>query len=264
VRQPPALITTVHDPERRLHRFFRDAGEALAAYSASYAFVTDSTHPDVIQALRDAGVCADVGPTGVPGIGQRRVLARAVQAGHEDMFYCDFDRWLHWAGSYPKELSSLPDRVSQDHAGAWFICLGRTARAWATHPVAQSLPEAATNRALFTVAGKSLDATAGASWIRLEGARLILAGSTVRTKATDLEWPGLILRVDSARVQGASFEGLEFESPDGYDVEIAAVGSVEAWIRATYDQPHILRDRLQLAADSIAALMKVTSDTESG
>ncbi len=260
MRQPPALITTVHDPERRLLRFFKEAGEALAAYSASYAFVTDSTHPDVIQAFRDAGVCADVGPTGVPGIGQRRVLARAVQAGHEDMFYCDFDRWLHWAGSYPNELSSLPDRVSQDHAGAWFICLGRTARAVATHPLAQSLPEAATNRALSTVAGKSLDATAGASWIRLAGARLVLSGSTVTTKATDLEWPGLILRVDSAHVHGASFEGLEFETPDSYQEEITAVGSFEAWIRETYDRPQVLRDRLQLAADSITALMNVTSE----
>jgi len=245
-----------------LVRFFKEAGEALAAYSASYAFVTDSTHPDVIQALRDAGVCADVGPTGVPGIGQRRVLARAIQAGHEDMFYCDFDRWLHWAGSYPNELSSLPDRVSQDHAGAWFICLGRTARALATHPLAQSLPEAATNRALSTVAGKSLDATAGASWIRLAGARLVLSGSTVTTKATDLEWPGLIIRVDSDRVQSAVFEGLEFETADGYADEIARAGSVEAWIRATYDQPHILRDRLQLAADSISALIRVIGDTD--
>lgn len=130
----------------------------------------------------------------------------------------------------------------------------------ATHPVAQSLPEAATNRALSTVAGKSLDATAGASWIRLEGTRLVLSGSTVTTKATDLEWPGLILRVDSTRVQGASFEGLEFETADGYQEEIAAMGSVEAWIRVTYDRPRVLHDRLQLAADSITALMTVTSE----
>lgn len=262
MRQPPAFITTVHDPERRLLRIFRDVGEALVAYNATYAFITDTTHPDIIEALGVAGVQVDIGPTGVPGIGQRRVLAKAVQASHEDMFYCDFDRWLHWAGSYPEELSGLPRRMSREHAKAWFICLGRAERAVATHPFAQSLPEAATNRALSTVAGKSLDATAGASWIRLEGARLILAGSTVTTKATDLEWPGLILRVNSTRVQGAVFEGLEFETADGYAEEIAKVGSVEAWIRATYDQPHVLRDRLQLAADSISALIKVIGDTD--
>ncbi|MDQ3655039.1 MAG: hypothetical protein M3457_08165 [Chloroflexota bacterium] len=262
--QPPALITTVHDPERRLLHIFREAGEALAIYSATYAFVTDNTHPDVIHALRAIGGHVEVGPPGVPGIGQRRVLASAVQADHKDMFYCDFDRWLHWAGSYPKELFSLPERMSREHAEAWFICLGRTERAMATHPVAQSLPEAATNRALSTVAGKSLDATAGASWVRLAGARLILSGSTVTTKATDLEWPGLILRVDSARVQGAFVEGLEFETPDGYAEEIARTGSIQAWIRSTYDRPHVLRDRLQLAADSISALINVTSDTDFG
>ena len=35
------------------------------------------------------------------------------------------------------------------------------------------------------------------------------------------------------------------------------MGSREAWIEATYDRPAVMRERLQLAADSIAALMRV-------
>lgn len=259
--QLPAFITTVHDPERRLLHSLRDSGGALAAYSAAYAFVTENTDPYVVEALRTAKVQIDIGPIGVPGMGQRRVLATAVQARHHDIFYCDLDRWLHWNGSYPQELSGVSDRMSLEYAEAWYICLGRSGRALATHPIAQSLPEAVTNRALSIVARRRLDATAGAAWIRLAGANLILDGSTVNTKATDLEWPGLVMREDRARVQGAFFEGLEFETADGYSEEIARIGSVEAWVRETYDRPRIFRDRLRLASDSITALMHVTGES---
>ena len=81
------------------------------------------------------------------------------------------------------------------------------------------------------------------------------------TKATDLEWPGLIIRADRKRVQGAFLEGLEFETADAWPEEIARLGSVEAWMQDTYDQPRTLRDRLQLAADSITALMEVTGES---
>jgi len=229
-------------------------------YGDVFAVATGQTHPSVIETLRAAGVEVETGPAGVPGLGQRRVLAAAVEAGYDDLFLCDLDRWLHWLATYPDELSGLPERLRLDHPDAWYICLGRTGRALATHPVAQQYPEAITNRALCAVTGRGLDATACASWIRLPAARLILDGSTATSKATDLEWPGLVLRTDPARVDGVFLDGLEFETADAWPDEIAAAGSVAAWIQATYDRPHVLRDRLRLAADSIEALMRVTAD----
>lgn len=257
---PPALITTVHDPARRLLRSLEKHSEALAAYGRVYAFATVNTDTRVIEAMGAAGVQIELGPSGVAGAGQRQVLATAAESGHEEIFCCDFDRWLHWARSFPGELAALADRMSLDHPDAWYVCLGRSERALGTHPVAQSFPEAITNRALSTVAGRRLDATAGAAWIRPAAARLILEGSTATSKATDLEWPGLVLGAHPARVQGAFLEGLEFETADAYPDEIARLGSLDAWMRETYDRPHILRDRLQLAADSITALMRVTGD----
>ncbi|HYJ13604.1 MAG TPA: hypothetical protein VEW66_08435, partial [Thermomicrobiales bacterium] len=194
--QAPALVTTVHDADGRLLRFLSESREALQAYAATYAFVTDHTDPGLVDALRLAGAHVEVGPTGVPGEGQRRALLAALRAGHTDLFACDFDRWLHWHRAHPGELADLPRRIALDHANAWYICLGRTERALATHPVTQVLPETLTNRALSTVAGIRLDATAGAAWIRSEAAQLILSGSTATSKATDLEWPGLVLTVD--------------------------------------------------------------------
>lgn len=254
---PTTLITTVHDPERRLLPRLLAHANQLSAYSASYAFVTDVTDKEVVTALRGAGVDVVVGPSGSAGRGQRSVLRRAAEDRHDDIFCCDLDRWLHWANSFPMELTRLPDIMATVHPHAWYTCLGRSPRAFATHPAAQQHPEAVTNRALSSVAGRSLDATAGASWIRLPAAELILQGSSCTTKATDLEWPGLVLRSEPDRVTGAVVEGLEFETSGYHADAIAAAGSLDAWLRDTYDRPEVLRGRLLLAAESIDALMRV-------
>ena len=141
---------------------------------------------------------------------------------------------------WPQELAALPARVARLGASAsppWYVCLGRTARAFATHPAAQRLPEMATNRALSAAAGRPLDAAAGAAWLTPEAAEIILAGSREPTAATDLEWPALILRQDPSRLRGLRCEGLEWETPDFHAAEIISAGGLAAWTRATFDTP---------------------------
>jgi hypothetical protein len=254
---PVTLITTVHDPEGRLLRGFEAGRDALASYAAVHVFATAPTDRRLVAALEETGAHVVGGPTGVAGLGQREVLAAAIGAGAGDVLLYDLDRWLHWNATYPDELRRLPDRISRELPGAWYVCLGRTERALATHPQTQVLPETATNRALSAVTGQCLDATAGAAWIRRSAAELILEGSSATSKATDLEWPALVHRAAPGQLGGLFIEGLEFETPDAYPEEIARAGSREAWIAATYDHPAVMRARLQLAADSIAALERV-------
>jgi hypothetical protein len=155
-------------------------------------------------------------------------------------------------------LSSRIGRVvTRQKVAPWCIVLGRTARAFATHPPVQRLPETATNRTLSLVAGKSLDAVSGAVWLSPEGREIVLASSIEDSAATDLEWAGLILRQDAARLHGLRFEGLEWETPDFHTAAISAAGGLEQWIRETFDTPQMWTSRLQLAADSVLALQRV-------
>jgi hypothetical protein len=128
----------------------------------------------------------------------------------------------------------------------------------------QRSAERATNRALSLLAGRPLDAVAGACWLSGEGAALILRQSTEPTNATDLEWPALILRADPARLAFLRCEGLEFETAAFHLEEVAAAGGGAAWVRARYDQPEVWRDRLRLAADSVAAACRVLGETDTG
>jgi hypothetical protein len=229
----------------------------LPSYPLVTVAVTAATDRAVIVRLEELG--ALVVPGGQAGEGRRAALT-AAGLDRPAYFSCDFDRWLHWARCWPDELAALPGRVARltsDATPPWYVSLGRTARAFRTHPAAQRYPEAATNRALSAAAGRALDAAAGAAWLMPRAVPLILAESTEPTAATDLEWPAIILRHDPARLRGLRCEGLEWETPDFHADAIAAAGGLEAWTRGQFDTPRMWAERLRLAAASGAALERV-------
>jgi hypothetical protein len=256
-----ALAATLHDPLGGALPLLDDAvvGAALSSYRRVVVAATGATDSRVIARLTQCGI--DVVPGGQTGEGRRAALA-AAPAG-ETVFSCDFDRWLHWARHWPAELATLPERVARlGHGDArpWYVCLGRTARAFRTHPPSQRLPEEATNRALSLAAGRPLDAVAGAAWLFPEAVRIVLGASREPTAATDLEWPALILRADRTRLRGLRCEGLEWETPDFHPAAIAAAGGIAPWTRAVFATPEMWAARLQLAADSTAALRRVLGE----
>lgn len=253
-------MATLHDPRGVSRPLIESVAPALAAYPLVTVAVTAATAPAVSALL--AGLGARVVPGGETGEGRRAALAAAGpdQAAY---FSCDFDRWLHWARTWPQELAGLPARIARlSDAGTppWYVCLGRTARAFRTHPAAQRFPETATNRALSAAAGRPLDAASGAAWLAPEAVPLILAESMESTAATDLEWPGIILRHDPARLRGLRCEGLEWETPDFHADAIAAAGGLDAWTRAQFDTPRMWAERLRLAAASGAVLERVLNE----
>jgi hypothetical protein len=254
----PALVATLHDPKGASLSFLDGAASALETYPLVVVAATPATDPRVTMQLREIG--ATVVPGGLTGVGRRAALA-AAGSGHPSYFSCDFDRWLHWSRFWPEELLALPARVARlarsHRTPPWYVCLGRTARAFSTHPAAQRLPEAATNRALSVAAGRSLDAVAGAAWLTPEAAEIVLANSREPTAATDLEWPALILRHDPSRLRGLRCEGLEWETPDFHAAEIVAAGGLAAWTRATFDTPAMWAARLRLVAASTGALERI-------
>jgi hypothetical protein len=259
----PVLVATLHDPRggALTHLDLEPVATALRMYPLVVVATTAATDARLTLKLEQLG--AHVVPGGQAGEGRRSALTAA--GDQPAYFSCDFDRWLHWVRFWPHELAALPERVARLGSGKrispWYVCLGRTSRAFATHPAAQRLPETATNRALSAAAGRSLDAAAGAAWLTPEAAAIILAGSHEPTAATDLEWPAHILRHDPSRLRGLRCEGLEWETPDFHAEEIISAGGLAAWTRATFDTPAMWAARLRLAAASGAALERVLHQT---
>lgn len=251
-----ALTGTLHDPNGVQLPALRQRGALLRQYGGVYLAVSPATDARVPALLAEHGV--QVVPGGAEiGTARRAALRAAVADGYDAYLAIDFDRWLHWAGTYPEELAGLPSRIDRQLPRRWYACLGRTARAFATHPAVQRLTETVTNTAISLALGRRLDAVAGASWLSRAGAELVLPRSIETTNATDLEWPALIALVDERRIGMVRCEGLEFETAAFYPDAVAAAGGLDAWLRLTYDHPESWRARAQLSADSIVALARV-------
>lgn len=252
-----ALAGTLHDPEGRLRAMFASSAAHLAHYAHISVVATAATDRDLVAALRAAGVRVLHNGDERAGENRRQAIADATTLEANSIFSCDFDRWLHWAQAFPDELAALGPRIASNCADAWYVCLGRTPRAYATHPLVQRVAEEATNHPLSLALGRQVDATAGASWLSREGADILLRSSIEPTLATDTEWPLLVHSVDPTRVAYLACEGLEFETADRYGPEIEAAGGLASWTERTYETPEVWHWRLRLAADSSAAICRV-------
>ena len=255
-----ALATTVHDPDSRLVGLLRRHADAVrATYTVAVAAVTRQTAEATIEALHAAGITPVVEDD--RGVGQaRRTAVRAVtDAGATSVLYCDLDRWLHWREFWPQELAELPARLEGSRPAALYACLGRTTRAFGTHPKVQVACEDATNRAVSAAFRRRCDVTAGAAWLSAEGARLVLADSVEPSNATDGEWPAIVWRHDPRRVLQTWCEGLEFETATFFKTEVDTAGGRDAWVRQTYDTSEAWASRLTLASATVNAFVRVMS-----
>jgi hypothetical protein len=163
---------------------------------------------------------------------------------------CDFDRALHWAEWFPDELAA----VAVD-AGFDFTVLGRTQRAFATHPAHQRETEALINRVFETVCGAAWDVTAGARSLSRPAAEALVAESTDDAISNDVTWPLLLRARGRFSVGFTAVDGLEFETADRHADEVAAAGGLARWIESLDRDALRWAQRLELARVEVEALV---------
>jgi len=243
------LVVTVHDPEERLLDLaIRQLPALVARYASTTALCSGSTHPAMLDLLRNQGAEVEVDNQPAADIHQiggvrRKMLHAALQGGTTHLQLCDFDRALHWVAHYPNEL----DEVIADIPSYDMIVLGRTARAWATHPPYQAETEPLFNKVFALVSGLEWDVGAGSRGLSRRAGETLLALSEELTIGTDAEWPLLLMSQDGFRVSYRACEGLEFETADRYGPEIEAAGSYEAWEAKMSADPARWAFRLRVA-----------------
>jgi hypothetical protein len=220
----------------------------MGCYSAMVAYCSRETHPTILDLLRRGGVAVHVDegpPTGISRIGavRRGCLRLGLQTGASYLQTCDFDRALHWVAHYPQELKT----VVADIPNYDLLVLGRTKRAWATHPAYQSDTEPLFNHVFALVTGLDWDVGAGSRGLSRRAAEMISRTSQESTVGIDAEWPLLALGQDGFRVGHRRCEGLEFETADRFALEIEASGGYKAWEDAMNANPEQWVFRLRIA-----------------
>jgi hypothetical protein len=253
MRYPVVLATTHHDPEGRLYeQTTRLLARLRERYAAIAVIATLTTPARDLDALRAAGVEVLTEVAALPvgmrylGLWRRRVLERALHLAPEaaHVHFCDLDRVLHWLEFYPDEL----DAVLAAAAESDFVVLGRTVRAFATHPRVQRDTEQLINHTFALASGVAWDVTAGSRTLSRRAAEVLLADCPDETIGCDCSWPLFLWRRGGFAVAYRETEGLEFETLDRYADEIAALGGAQAWLAQMDADPIQWAQRLEIAA----------------
>lgn len=252
-----ALAATLYDPEGRMRSQAERVLPLLCQiFEAVFVRASTSTHPRMLEAFREAGALIDSSPAPAGdgqmlGLARREALAMAAKKA-PFLLYCDADRALHWAERYPHELALAAEQICERD----FTVLGRTERAFQTHPAVQRDTERIINHVFQLVSGWDWDVGAGARGLSAAAAHAILAGCMDQNLSTDVSWPLYLRSLNAFSLGYLPTEGLEFETPDRFANEVADAGGLEAWLKRFDSDPQRWLERLELAGGHLRAMLE--------
>ncbi len=250
-----ALALIHYDPRGALFdQIVRVLPRLQQSFADTAIFANAATAPRSIAYLRQRGVrvAAEATEVGLNHLGwfRRAAVQLALQGPCPFILYCDFDRILHWMEFHPQELNDVAQRLTHYD----FAILGRTARAFATHPRLQRDTEAIINHVFERVSGWAWDTGAGARGLSRRAAEAIVAGCRDDQISNDVTWPLCLQQRGGFTLGYIEAEGLEFETPDRFPDEVAQAGSVAQWSEQLDDDPQHWATRLELARIEVEAM----------
>jgi len=255
---PVVLAATHHDPEGRLYdQTARVLRQLTRLFSEIAIQATHASQQRSLDLLSGAGALVQQEETAqssslvLLGRARRGALECALRLEAPAILFCDFDRVLHWAECYPNELP----HVARELATRDFTVLGRTERAFGSHPRIQRDTEAIVNTVYASVSGYAWDVTAAARGISRRAAATILDGCDEQSVGTDVAWPLFLQRHGGFTIGYRAIEGLEFETADRFVDQVAAAGGLAAWMAQLDADPQRWVERLEVARVEVAAAL---------
>ena len=164
-----------------------------------------------------------------PGWGRYVAIQEALKSSSSHMHYADMDRLLHWLEITPHEWTQTIEAIRKTDC----LILGRTARAFGTHPQALQQTERIINAVASHVLGRPVDVGGGMRGLSRRAAEYLIGHSTPASWG-DAAWPILLQRAGFA-VDYLALDGNEWESADRYR-QRAADPETQRRIAAAYDQ----------------------------
>jgi len=202
-------------PRGELSRFYTLLPRLEPAYSGIVISLPPDVDPSVVAEL-DAIRQVRVVRTENWSWGRFSAVEEALgfEAGH--IQYADLDRLLRWVETRPGEWRATLDRAGRSDC----LIIGRTPRAYATHPRALVQTEAISNLVVSHLLGMKMDVSAGAKLFSRAAAEYIIRdcrpiGVDGHALGTDAEWP-IALQLAGFRLDYVEVDGLDWESADQY------------------------------------------------
>jgi hypothetical protein len=200
-----ALLTVTHDPEGRNKEHFKKVHKALEdIYSNIFITISDQSSPELIREIEKSNFKIKIIPKKGAAEARREAVKFGITGYNPYFHYCDFDRILTWGNNHLNELKKVVADIPNHH----YLILGRSERAFQTHPIEWMETEKITNKIFSLEYGQEADITAGACSFSRECAEHLNRYS--KERMTDAEWPMIIHRIGKLDVHYRAVEGLEY------------------------------------------------------
>ncbi len=257
--------STYFDPNGRLFTPIQKAlPKILETFDTITISVSNLAYQGTVDLLKAHGVHVTVreerprkeGELPPVGFYRRTAVSHALECGATHMLLCDLDRMAHWVNYYPEELEKAVAKLAKKD----FWVIGRTERAFLSHPPSMVQTEGIINEVFAKVSGKSWDVVAATRGMSAKAAKYIVETSDDNTFGNDASWPLLILRNGRLSIDYLATEGMEFETADAFPDEVAKAGSVPAWIGEQDANPELWMYRLKAAQVEVQSILSVLTD----
>ena len=225
------LCSTYHDPEFRLKELIQSASKVIKkCFLRSIICLTPYTPKNIYDFLIKEGFLAIYEPSDKQIDTYKTALRYTLETlnneKNQKVFHVDFDRLIHWINNYPDELIN----VLQNHSDVDYLHVGRTSRAFNTHPETQKLTEGIVNEIGSKILGldKPMDIISVCYvFTKLLGEKLLKVNNSTTTGFYG-SWP-IYLWNWANNKRYVEVEGQEWETPDRFKKEIANLG-YEKWM----------------------------------
>ena len=251
------LSSTFHDPQFKLKSLLKSALPLIKdLFSKLIVICTPATGDDVSDFLTHEGfkVATSSSMRQIDNYKKAvKVALNFIESPQtEKIFYIDFDRLIHWINTYPDEITkTLKGNIDVD-----YLHIGRTSRAFNTHPITQRETEIIMNELGSKALGllKTIDIISVCFLFTKELGEKIIKIKNYTTTGFYCTWPVIFWKLASKK-RYVEVEGHEWETPDRFKIEIAKYGYKE-WLKQ-YQTSTEWKKRVQFLHDSILELSRI-------
>ena len=204
-------LAAAWQPRGELNRFLELLPQLQAAYQWISIALPPETEGEIVDRFQDLPqVSAD--RTRDWSWGRFKALQGALQYPGSHVQYADFDRLLRWVETEPVEWQKIVSMILEVDC----LIIGRSDKAYQTHPQALIRTEAISNQVISHFLGMEVDVSAGSKGFSREAAEYIVANCEPgHALGTDAEWP-IILKQAGFQLSYITADGLDWESADRY------------------------------------------------
>lgn len=238
-------LASAWHPRGELARFQRLVPQLGKIYAGIAVSLPPDADVDVIRELESQDVSTTV--TRDWSHGRHAALGKALESSADFIHYADFDRLLHWVETSPTEWL---DTVARSQTTDCLI-VGRTTRAYQTHPRALVDTEAISNAVASYLLGRKVDISAGSKCFSRRAAEYLMEKSAPgHALGMDSQWM-LMLHHAGFRVDYVEVDGLDWESADRYS-DVAADRQAQQRAADAYDSdPSHWSRRVEIAMEIV-------------